>query len=184
MSSRYGRPRQWPSLSRPSHPRESLPRLALRHGCPVEAHSRSGTFLTANPSGTLTADTPSRGPLESFTPVLAPPSAPSETAPSSSFPSFHLQTPSGKYLTFQPGRLGSGSKPELRADADGPGPAGRLRVKCQREFVLKARREQEEREAGPLGVGVSSVGSGMGKRREREDGAGPAGSREDEARRK
>lgn len=145
---------------------------------PFNANRPSGTFLTAHPSGVLSASTPSRGPLESFTPVLASPSSPSSSSPgpsASSFPSFRLQTQAGKYITYVPGHLGH--KPDLRADADAPDPLGGWSIKCQREFVLKARREQEDREAGPLGVGA-------GRRRDREEGQGVAGGREDEAKRK
>jgi protein FRG1 len=125
----------------------------------------SGTFLTASPSGTLTATTPSRGPLESFVPVIST---------GGTFPSFALKTHTEKFLSASPPSAGSlaKAKVELRADADDLGEFETLRVKCQREFVLKAKVERAE-----------AKGEAKGKRRLFE--SGPAeGSVEDEMRRK
>ena len=98
----------------------------------------SGTFLTAHPSGSITATTPSRGPLEAFKPVF-------NSTANSTFPSFAIETQSGEYISVQETPIGSGSKNkfELRADAKEVGESERVRVKCQREFVLKARLERE-----------------------------------------
>jgi len=126
----------------------------------------SGTFLTAHPSGSLTATTPSRGPLEAFKPM--PTSAGSS---SSTFPTYALQTSSDKYISVSPvSGLVPGKKDnyELRADADAVGDHERVRIKCQREFVLKAKMAVEGN-----GV-VGKVGPGRGG----------AGTLEDEMKRK
>ena len=88
----------------------------------------SGTFLTATPSGTLTATTPSRGPLEAFTPFL-------NKSSSSLFPICSIRTQSEKYLSAST----SGDKTELRADAEEVDEKERVYIKCQREFVYKAK---------------------------------------------
>lgn len=130
--------------------------------------------MTASPSGQLSASTPSRGPLELFTPHLAA----SSSSSSSPFPSFSLQTNAEKYLSASMpdgaagGGLGSKTKIELRADADSIGEFESLRIKCQREEVLKVRiRKLEEKDGG------------KGKRRLLEGGP-EEGSFEDELRRK
>lgn len=100
----------------------------------VSLRTSSGTFLTATPSGNVTASTPSRGPLEAFKPLVSTSSSP--------FPCFALQTSSEKYLSIAeltgvaPGKR---DKYELRADSDEVGEGERVRIKCQREFVLKAK---------------------------------------------
>lgn len=127
----------------------------------------SGTFLTATPSGTLTAATPSRGPLEAFKPIY-------NSTAGSSFPSFALQTQSEKYLSVStavgivPG--GSKTKFELRADSEEVDTNERIRIKCQREFVMKAKLAKE-------GDGPSA-----GKRR--FEGGPSGGSLDDEMSRK
>ena len=126
----------------------------------ADSIGRSGTFLTASPSGVLTAATPSRGPLEAFKPVLSP------TSP---FPSFSFATSSEKYLSVSDPAgpsLGKG-RPELRADADSIGKSELCRVKCQREFVLRAKIDQD---------------GGKKVKTKLEESVG--GSREDEVRRK
>ncbi|RXK36610.1 protein FRG1 [Tremella mesenterica] len=94
----------------------------------ISLRSSTGTFLTATPSGTLTANTPSRGPLEAFIPSLNS---------THTFPSLSLQTHNEKYISVS-SASGLGKKPELRGDADTPEDA-QLHIKCQREFVLKAK---------------------------------------------
>ena len=128
--------------------------------------TRSGTFLTAHPSGSLTATTPSRGPLEAFKPMPT-----SAGLSSSTFPTYALQTSSEKYLSVSPvsGLVpGKKDKYELRADADAVGESERVRIKCQREFVLKAKMAAE----GDGVVGKPGPGRGGG------------GSLEDEMKRK
>jgi protein FRG1 len=125
-----------------------------------------GTFLTAHPSGTLTASTPSRGPLEAFKPSF-------NASASSTFPSFALQTQSENFISVQEAPIapgGSKNKFELRADAKEVGEHERIRVKCQREFVLKARLERE----GRAGVAI----------KRRLEGGPSVGSVEDEIKRK
>lgn len=129
----------------------------------------SGTFLTATPSGNLTATAPSRGPLEAFRPIY-------NSTANSSFPSFALQTQSDKYLSVSttPGLVapgGSKSKWELRADSDEVNENERVRIKCQREFVLKAKLAKE------------GEGSGNVAKRRFEGGAA-GGSLDDEMSRK
>ncbi|RSH93140.1 hypothetical protein EHS25_007493 [Saitozyma podzolica] len=129
----------------------------------ISLRSSSGTFLTASPSGVLSAGTPSRGPLESFVPIIST---------GGTFPSFALRTQSEKFLSAAPSTGASLSKDriELRADADELGEHEMLRVKCQREFVFKAKVAKAE---AMEGKGKSKLFSG-----------GPAeGSLEDEMRR-
>jgi len=128
----------------------------------------SGTFLTATPSGTITASTPSRGPLESFTPTLT-------STPEDPFPAFTLQTQSLTYLSASPpnGLTPGKGVAELRGDGDIIGEAQKWRVKCQREFVIKAKIANLEAK-GELGL--------KGKRR--LEGGVMEGSMEDEAKRK
>jgi protein FRG1 len=126
----------------------------------------SGTFLTAHPSGTLSASTPSRGPLESFTPSFSS---------SSPFPKLYLRTQADKFVSLPPASFGLGKKGELRADADGQGEQEGFRVKCQREFVLKAKLALE-------GEGGLSAGAGSSTVKRRKEGQG--GSLEDEVNRK
>ncbi|WVQ84763.1 hypothetical protein IAT38_006920 [Cryptococcus sp. DSM 104549] len=143
----------------------------------VSLRSSTGTFLTATPSGTLTASTPSRGPLEAFIPVSAPTSTSSDSDTLSLFPSYAIQTQHlSKYLSAAPpsGPSLVKSKAELRADADDVDERERVRIKCQREFVLKARVAVEEAAGGST--------SAKGKRR-LLDGGPAEGSREDELRR-
>ncbi|WVN87490.1 uncharacterized protein L203_102672 [Cryptococcus depauperatus CBS 7841] len=93
----------------------------------ISLRTSAGTFLTASPSGSLTASTPSRGPLEAFVPLLST---------DSKFSAFSLQSQhNSKYLSA----TGKGGKVELRIDADIDGELEALRIKCQREFVFKAR---------------------------------------------
>lgn len=119
----------------------------------------SGTFLTATPSGNLTATTPSRGPLEAFTPLLV-------TSSSSLFPIASIRTQSEKYLSVS----SIGGKLELRADAEEADESERVYVKCQREFVYKAKMAQAE---------ARGETSGTGKKRAFDSGPS-AGSLEDE----
>lgn len=98
--------------------------FSIDHGS--ELISR-GTFLTATPSGNLTATTPSRGPLEAFTPLL--------TKSSSLFPICSIRTQSEKYLSAST----SGDKIELRADSEEVDEHEKVYIKCQREFVYKAK---------------------------------------------
>ncbi|KAL7425229.1 hypothetical protein Q5752_000917 [Cryptotrichosporon argae] len=124
----------------------------------VSLRSSSGTFLTAHPSGTLSASNPSRGPLESLTPDLFTPSSSSSSSSSSPFPSLTLKTHAETYLSAPPAsalEATSGSKrpgAELRGDAEVPGAAERFWVKCQREFVWRAKgggeKRRKEDEAG------------------------------------
>ena len=131
----------------------------------VSLRSSTGTFLTAHPSGKLSADTPSRGPLEGFVPLITR---------SSAFPTLSLQTSSEKFLSVS-SDAGLGKKPELRADAETPAD-GELKIKCQREFVLKAKVAAAEARGDQEG------GGGKKLRMFRE---GPApGSLEDEMRKK
>ncbi|KIR26769.1 protein FRG1 [Cryptococcus deuterogattii LA55] len=100
----------------------------------VSLRTSTGTFLTASPSGSLTATTPSRGPLEAFIPIT------SSSSTSSSFPTFALQIQhNSKYFSATT----IAGKAELRADADGIGESEGLRIKCQREFVYKARQGED-----------------------------------------
>ncbi|KAK1923474.1 FRG1-like family-domain-containing protein [Papiliotrema laurentii] len=131
----------------------------------ISLRTASGTFLTAHPSGTLTASTPSRGPLEAFKPSF-------NASASSTFPSFALQTQSENFISVQEAPIapgGSKNKFELRADAKEVGEHERIRVKCQREFVLKARLERE----GRAGVAI----------KRRLEGGPSVGSVEDEIKR-
>ncbi|ORY34583.1 hypothetical protein BCR39DRAFT_513483 [Naematelia encephala] len=136
----------------------------------ISLRTSTGTFLTAHPSGTLSATTPSRGPLESFVPILTPSS--SSSSSSSLFPTLSLQTNAEKYLSAPPtsSAVIKSGRAELRADADVIGPNEGFRVKCQREFVLKARVDK---------AGGAGDGDIKGKSRIREGG----GSVEDEMRR-
>jgi protein FRG1 len=127
--------------------------------------SLSGTFLTAGPSGTLTADTPSRGPLEAFKAISQSTSTP--------FPSYAIRTQSDKHLSVSDGGPGSSSSKtrfELRADADSVGESETVSIKCQREFVFKAK--------------VSREGEEGAMRRRRFEGGAAVGSVQDEIRRK
>lgn len=103
-----------------------------------------GTFLTANPSGTLTADTPSRGPLESFTPSVLPPSS-SSPGPGLQhpFPTLTLETAAKTYLSYSKPVASVPSKLafEVRCDGEEAGSKEKWIVKCQREYVYKARLE-------------------------------------------
>jgi protein FRG1 len=117
-----------------------------------------GTFLTAAPSGTLTATTPSRGPLEAFTPLLVKSS-------SSLFPICSLRTHSEKYLSAST----IGDKVELRVDADEIGEHERVYIKCQREFVYKAKMAAAE-----------ARGETSGSKKRVFDSGPSAGSIEDE----
>ncbi|WVR07966.1 hypothetical protein IAU60_005009 [Kwoniella sp. DSM 27419] len=113
----------------------------------ISLRTSSGTFLTASPSGSLTADTPSRGPLEAFIPLAAF----SESSSSSLFPGIALQTQhSSKYLSASAptGAAVGKVKAELRIDAGDMGRTETLRVKCQREFVYKARLAMQEGKEG------------------------------------
>lgn len=120
-----------------------------------------GTFLTATPSGNLTATTPSRGPLEAFTPLLV-------TSSSSLFPICSLRTNSEKYLSIST----TEGKHELRADAEEVDEGERLYIKCQREFVYKAKMAEAEKRG-------ETTGAGTGKKRVFDSGPA-AGSLEDE----
>lgn len=104
---------------------------------------RRGTFLTAASSGSLSAATPSRGPLEAFVPAI--------TIGSSLHPTLSLKTSSEKYLSISVNKekltLGKPSV-ELRADSEEIGPSEGLKIKCQREHVIKAR---EAIAGGPKG---------------------------------
>ncbi|WWC65994.1 uncharacterized protein I303_108616 [Kwoniella dejecticola CBS 10117] len=106
----------------------------------ISLRTSTGTFLTATPSGTLTASTPSRGPLEAFIPQ--PSSSSSSSSSAGGFPGWVIQTQhNSKYLSASPptgisvGKL----KAELRIDVDTPGEDEVVRIKCQREFVYKAK---------------------------------------------
>jgi protein FRG1 len=116
----------------------------------------SGTFLTATPSGNLTATTPSRGPLEAFTPLLSK---------SSLFPTCSIKTQSDKYLSAST----SGDKLELRADADQVDEHEKVYIKCQREFVYKAKMAAAE-----------ARGETSGSKKRVFDSGPSAGSIEDE----
>lgn len=125
----------------------------------------SGTFLTATPSGALTATAPSRGPLEGFT---------LELTQGSLFPSVAVKTSSGSFISVPEASRDEimSKKATIRADAEEVGEREGIRVKCQREFVLKARVAAVEGKEG-----------GAGKRRLLD--RGPAmGSVEDELRKK
>ena len=125
--------------------------------------------MTAAPSGALSASTPSRGPLESFSPSLS--------EGSSGRPTFSLQSNSHKYLSVyapdvKPTEGTTTTKYELRGDIESLGDMESWKVKCQREFVLKAR--------------IEALGGPKGKKRT-ADGAGyveNAGTLEDEQERK
>ncbi|WWC92688.1 uncharacterized protein L201_007647 [Kwoniella dendrophila CBS 6074] len=125
----------------------------------ISLRTSTGTFLTATPSGTLTATTPSRGPLEAFIPQ--PFTSTSKIEPSSSssagFPEWSLQTQhNSKYLSASlPTGLsvgGSKLKAELRIDVDTPGSHEKIRIKCQREFVYKAKLQLEQSKEGSTSV--------------------------------
>ncbi|OCF40669.1 protein FRG1 [Kwoniella heveanensis CBS 569] len=117
----------------------------------VSLRTSTGTFLTASPSGTLSATTPSRGPLEAFIPLAS-------SSSSSIFPEYTIQTQhNSKYLSTVPptGAAIGKLKAELRVDADTPQKNETVRIKCQREFVYKARLAQQEAQDGS-GVGRSN----------------------------
>lgn len=134
--------------------------------CDLKLTLPSGTFLTAAPSGTLTATSVSRGPLEGFTATLEE---------GSLFPSVALKTNSGTYLSVPPADAEDikAKKAEIRGDAEtSTGDSEKLRIKCQREFVFKARM-----------AALEAKEAGTGKRRLFD--SGPAlGSVEDEMSRK
>lgn len=118
--------------------------------------------MTANTSGTLTADTPSRGPLESFVPAILPPST-SSPGPGLQhpFPTLTLETASKTYLSFSKpaASIATGKVAfDLRGDADEVGPKEKWIVKCQREFVYKARLEasgvKKKKQAGDGTLGT------------------------------
>ncbi len=122
----------------------------------------SGTFLTAAASGSLSASTPSRGPLECFTPYL--------TTGTSSHPTFSLKSSSDCYISLSTpagdikptiGLTSSSKHLELRADANRLGEMESWKIKCQREFVTKAR---IERLGGPSALKrrLETVGKGEG----------------------
>ena len=119
----------------------------------------SGTFLTAHPSGALSATTPSRGPLEAFTPLLHPaaPSSPSSSSTSLPFPTVNLQTQSAAYLSAISADPEKGGRPEIRADAETIGINEQWRIKCQREHVLKVRMAKAD-EVGGVGTGKGRAG--------------------------
>ncbi|AFR94254.1 protein FRG1 [Cryptococcus neoformans C23] len=124
----------------------------------VSLRTSTGTFLTASPSGSLTATTPSRGPLEAFIPINSRPSTPSV------FPTFALQIQhNSKYFSATT----IAGKAELRADADDVGEFEGLRIKCQREFVYKARQGEDVK----------------GKKRMADSGPSAASIEDDEMRR-
>ncbi|KAJ9097308.1 hypothetical protein QFC21_004977 [Naganishia friedmannii] len=131
----------------------------------ISLRSSSGTFLTAAPSGALSASTPSRGPLESFSPSMSD--------GSSLRPNFNLKTNSAKYLSVdvpdhKPLENTTSTKFELRGDVETLGDMENWKVKCQREFVVKAR--------------IEAMGGMKGKKRA-ADGAGyvdSAGTLDDE----
>ncbi|KAJ9106768.1 hypothetical protein QFC19_003081 [Naganishia cerealis] len=135
----------------------------------ISLRSSSGTFLTAAPSGALSASTPSRGPLESFSPSIS--------EGSTLHPSFSLKTNSAKYLSVampdvKPLETSATTKFELRGDVESLGDMESWKVKCQREFVAKAR--------------IEAMGGMKGKKRA-ADGAGyveSAGTLDDEKERK
>ncbi|WVQ95930.1 hypothetical protein IAU59_003029 [Kwoniella sp. CBS 9459] len=115
----------------------------------VSLRSSTGTFLTASPSGTLSASTPSRGPLEAFIPLAS--SSSSSSSSSALFPEYAIQTQhNSKYLSTVPptGAAVGKLKAELRVDADTPQENETVRIKCQREFVFKARLAQQEMQEG------------------------------------
>ncbi|KAJ9119654.1 hypothetical protein QFC22_003364 [Naganishia vaughanmartiniae] len=131
----------------------------------ISLRSSSGTFLTAAPSGALSASTPSRGPLESFSPSMSD--------GSSLHPNFNLKANSAKYLSVdvpeqKPLETTTSNKFELRGDVETLGDMENWKVKCQREFVVKAR--------------IEAMGGMKGKKRA-ADGAGyvdSAGTLDDE----
>ncbi|CAK9782975.1 hypothetical protein CC85DRAFT_262114 [Cutaneotrichosporon oleaginosum] len=131
----------------------------------ISLRTSNGTFLTATPGGQLSASTPSRGPLEGFTPLLST---------GELFPSFSLKTSSGKYLSVPRSDKETilAKKAELRADADEVGSFEGLRVKCQREHILKARV-----------AAIAGRAGGEGKTRLLERGGPSLGSVEDELKR-
>ncbi|TYJ55088.1 hypothetical protein B9479_004226 [Cryptococcus floricola] len=110
----------------------------------ISLRTSTGTFLTAEPSGSFTATTPSRGPLEAFIPLSSPTS-------SDLFPAFSFQTQHGSKFFSAPS---SGAKVELRADADESGANEGLRIKCQREFVWKARAGDDKLRGERKGIEV------------------------------
>ncbi|WVQ66173.1 uncharacterized protein L199_004352 [Kwoniella botswanensis] len=113
----------------------------------ISLRTSTGTFLTASPSGTLSATTPSRGPLEAFIPQPSP----SSSRSSSVFPGWSIQTQhNSKYLsTSAPSGTSVGKlKAELRIDVDQPGEHELIRIKCQREFVYKAKLALQEGKDG------------------------------------
>nr|XP_019043679.1 protein FRG1 [Kwoniella bestiolae CBS 10118]OCF22609.1 protein FRG1 [Kwoniella bestiolae CBS 10118] len=135
----------------------------------ISLRTSTGTFLTASPSGTLTATTPSRGPLEAF--------IPQPSSSSSVFPGWSLQTQhNSKYLSTSPpiGTSAGKLKAELRIDVDTPAEHELVRIKCQREFVYKAK----------VALQQSKDGSGSSSAKKRFLSGGPEeGSMEDELKR-
>ncbi|ORX37572.1 hypothetical protein BD324DRAFT_589334 [Kockovaella imperatae] len=121
----------------------------------ISLRTTAGTFLTASPSGVLTAVVASRGPLEAFKPMPVSSSSP--------FPSFSLWTSSEKYISVTPGPS-LGGKIELRADSESVGERESFRIKCQREFVLKAKMgtegEKGKRRMGTIGGGGGAAAVG------------------------
>jgi len=111
----------------------------------ITLRSSTGTFLTAAASGALSALTPSRGPLECFTPSLT-------ASPSSPHPTFSLRSSSDCYLSVSKPAgdvkptigLSTTAAPkyDLRADVTACGENEEWKIKCQREFVNKARVER------------------------------------------
>ncbi|KAK8849793.1 hypothetical protein IAR55_005129 [Kwoniella newhampshirensis] len=138
----------------------------------ISLRSSTGTFLTASPSGTLSAITPSRGPLEAFIPLPA-----SSSSSSSLFPTFSIQIQHNtRYISASPpsGPSIARVKAELRGDADDVGPNETIRIKCQREFVFKARLANSEAKGGS---------EGDKSKRRYLDGGPAEGSIEDELKR-
>lgn len=120
--------------------------------------------MTAHPSGALSANTPSRGPLEAFTHILTPSASASSSASTSlPFPSINLQTQAAAYLSANSDD--KDRKPELRADADAAGYSETWRIKCQREHVLKMRVAKADEKGG---IGSSREGRGEGYSRAEE----------------
>ncbi|WRT69815.1 uncharacterized protein IL334_006806 [Kwoniella shivajii] len=140
----------------------------------ISLRTSTGTFLTATPSGTLTATTPSRGPLEAFIPISNSSPSASSSSLSSAFPGWSIQTQhNSKYISAsEPTGLTIGKlKAELRADVDTAGENELVRIKCQREFVYKARLALQQEKDG--------VSSSSSKKRFLEGGPNE-GSIEDE----
>ncbi|WWD20425.1 hypothetical protein CI109_104901 [Kwoniella shandongensis] len=140
----------------------------------MSLRTSTGTFLTASPSGTLTATTPSRGPLEAFIPLAS-----SSTSSSPSlFPTYAIKIQHNeKYISAAPpsGPSIAKVKAELRGDADTVGEYETIKIKCQREFVFKARLANSEAKGGDEGESKS--------KRRLLDGGPAEGSVEDELRR-